>query len=277
MNQRKKVFKGNLKKLSLLAALIACLISGFFLVFYSWDGKVYVSLGETAKSRKLATDGDGPKKARSCIEISRKNRSELAPRQLFVKSRTGKRRGGLLEFYLGDFIISDKSQGTHFFVCDLYDSVELTFQGQDTLVSGTPGTMVLKAPCLRQPVKHSRKSQQQTTSEQAPCLKQAVEGDRLIGPFYFPLAGVLSHPDKMEFALKEKDTLVRFYNMTPAVNSNWLLIVARFFNSSNNTGSYPLVSDRNPSSKSLKKESNEDGFFVTFTPGEESPYFELQF
>lgn len=278
MNQKKIFFKENLKKTILLALLVACFIVGFFLVFYSWDGKVYVSLGETTKSRKLAeADGNEQPKQHACIEISRKNRSKLTPHQLFAKSRTGKRNDGLLEFYLGDFIISDKSQGKHFFACDLYDFVELTFQGQDTLVSGTPGTMVLKAPCLKQPVKTSRKSQRQTAGKQVPCLKQALGDNRLIGPFYFPLAEVLNHPDKMEFSLKKKDTLVRFYHMTPAMNSNWLLIVARFFNSSKNTNSYTFTSDRSPAGKILKKEVNEDGFLVTFTPGEKSPYFELQF
>ena len=77
---------------------------------------------------------------------------------------------------------------------------------------------------------------------------------KFIGPFCFPLEDVLKQSDKMEFTLKEKDTLVRFYTMSPAMNDNWLLTMARFFNSS----------------------EDGDGFFVTFTPGENAPYFELQ-
>ena len=138
--------------------------------------------------------------------------------------------GSFLKFHLGNFIVPDKEQRKHFFVCDLYSYVEMTFTGLDSGVSGDAGKMVFQAPCLS-------------------------EGVDFIGPFYFPLQAVLQAADEMEFTSAEKDILVQFYNMAPAMNNNWLLIVARFFNSP----------------------EDDNSFWVTFVSGEESPYFELQF
>ena len=88
---------------------------------------------------------------------------------------------------------------------------------------------------------------------QAPCLSEGVE---FIGPFYFPLEAVLEQSKEMKFVLEKKNTLVQFYNMVPAMNDDWLLIMARFFNPA---------------------DTDDEGFLVTFIPGEESPYFELYF
>ena len=199
------------------------------MVFYSWDGKVYVSLGESRKFRKLAETEEREESGASFIELSRKELKEHGSEQLFAKSKVCL-ESPLLKFYLGNFIVPDKEQRKHFFVCDLYSYVEITFTGLDSGVSGDTGKMVLQAPCLS-------------------------EGMEFIGPFYFPLQAVLQAANEMEFTSAEKDILVQFYNMAPAMNDNWLLTVARFFNSSEDDNSY----------------------FVTFVPGEESPYFELQF
>lgn len=232
MSWWKRFLKENVKKrMVTLIVLIAFLTFGFLLVFYSWDGKIYVSLGKGKYSRGLAEEGESDS---SVIALSKEDLGKKGANQLFSKSKTN-RTGLFLKFYLGNFIISDKTQGKRLFVCQLYDYVELTFKGLDSEVSKNTGGMVFKAPCL-------------------------MEEEEFIGPFYFPLSDVLSQSDlqsnKMEFTLPDKNTLVRFHTMAPAMNNNWLLIVARFFNSSN---------------------ADEDGFFVHFTPGEDAPYFELQF
>ena len=245
-------FKKNIKKAAILGALAVCFVCGFLLVFYSWDGKVYVYLGE-GKFRDLA-QADAQGSDSSFVELSRKELAQQGSNQLFAKSKID-REGPLLKFYLGNFIIPDRAEGKYFFVCQFYDYVEMTFKGLDSGVSGNIGSMVLQAPCLME-------GEEEAEEEEAENRKKKEE---FIGPFYFPLEDVLRQSDKedilqqpdkikMEFALEEKDTLVRFHKMAPSMNDNWLLTVARFFNS-----------------------PDEDGFFVYFTPGEESPYFELQF
>ena len=250
-------FKRNTKKTAILGVLTVFFVCGFLLIFHSWDGKVYVHLGE-GKFRKLAEAGE-KNVASSVIELSRKELADQGSEQLFVNTKT-QRVDSLLEFYLGNFIIPDRVEGKYLFVCQFYDSVEMTFKGLDSQVSGNIGSMVFRAPCLMEEKEDEDKKKK-----------------KFIGPFYFPLEDVLKQSElgskfdfsgengtttfaeksvvKMEFALKEKDTLVRFYKMAPSMNDNWLLTVIRFFNSS----------------------EEGDGFFVTFTPGEESPYFELQF
>lgn len=231
-------FKKTLKKRAApLIILAAFFIFGFLLMFYSWDGKFYVSLGEGKYSRGLAEEN---KSNPSVMALSKENLEQKGSHQLFAKTKSD-RVGPLLEFFLGNFMIPDETQGKFIFICQFYNYVELTFQGQDSIVNGkNTGGMVFKAPCL--------------TKEEG-----------FIGPFYFPLSDVLIETNKdflqqpqqkMEFALTEKDTRVRFFNMAPAMNDNWLLVIARFFNSS---------------------DPDEDGFTVTFKSGEDAPYFELHF
>ena len=229
MSLREKFLKGNIKKrVAALILLAAFFIFGFLLVFYSWNGTIYVSLGKGKHSRKLAKKSSEANP--SFIALSKDELAQTGTNQLFARSKTD-RTDSFLKFYLGNFITPDKTQGKRLFVCQLYDYVELTFKGLDSVISGNTGGMVFQAPCL-------------------------MEEEGFVGPFYFPLLDVLQQSDKMEFTLKEKDTLVRFYNMAPARNNNWLLTFARFFNSS--------LPDK-------------DGLSVSFTPGEEAPYFEIQF
>ena len=228
MNWNFKFFKGHIKKVIVFFVLAVFFLFGFLVVFHSWEGKVYVSLGESGKFRKLAETEDEEGKETSFIELSREELKEHSSEQLFVKTKTCS-QGSFLAFHLGNFIVPDKEQRKHFFICDLYKYVEMTFVGSDSSVSKVYGKMMFQAPCLS-------------------------EGVEFIGPFYFPLEAVLEQSEKMKFALEKKNTLVQFYNMMPAMNDNWLLTVARFFNS-----------------------PDEEGFFVTFIPGEESPFFELHF
>ena len=60
-----------------------------------------------------------------------------------MNTKTG-RVGSLLEFYLGNFIIPDRVEGNYLFVCQFYDSVEMTFKGLDSQVSGNIGSMILQ-------------------------------------------------------------------------------------------------------------------------------------
>lgn len=231
MNWSFQFFKGHIKKVIVFFILAVFFLLGFLVVFHSWEGKVYVSLGESGKFRKLAETEDGEGREASFIELTREELKEHGSEQLFVKTKACS-QGSLLAFHLGNFIVPDTERRKHFFICDLYKYVEMTFTGSDSSVSGKGfiyGKMVFQAPCIS-------------------------EGVEFIGPFYFPLEAVLGQSEKMKFALEEKNTLVQFYNMVPAMNDNWLLTVARFFN------------------------SNDEGeYFVTFIPGEESPFFELHF
>ena len=46
------------------------------MVFHSWEGKVYVSLGESNKFRKLAETKEGEESGDSFIELSREELKE---------------------------------------------------------------------------------------------------------------------------------------------------------------------------------------------------------
>ena len=242
-----------------LAVLGLFFLAGFGLVFFSWDSKVYVSLagspsiggfsgegGASAGSgappaRRLAGEGEAaPVRAFSKEDLSNQN-------SLFAGGEVRDRTDGLIRFYLGNFITPDSYDGKRRFICQAYDSVELIWTGLDANVSGNSGGMVFRAPC-----------------------QTAPDSEERIGPFYFPAGKILNAPYQTGFDLKgerlpasekigpiEERSLIRFYNMTPAMNNNWLLVRARFFNFSN------------------EESEEEDGFFVSFKAG--GPSFELSF
>ena len=262
LKQTAKILVGKrLKKAAWpLAGLGLFFLAGFWLVFSSWDGKVYLSLsapsngggfsrapgeGGGATGRFLAGKGEtAPVRAFSKEDLSDQS-------SLFAGGKILDRKNGFIRFYLGNFIAPGGYEGKRRFICQVYDSAELVWTGLDADVSGNSGGMIFRAPC-----------------------QTAPGNEEFIGPFHFPAGKILSAPHQTVFDLKKEGlpdskksglikerSLVRFYNMTPAMNNHWLLVRARFFNFSNEADE----EDR----------GEEDGFFVSFKTG--GPSFELSF
>ena len=186
----------------------AAFITGAAMVFYSQNGKVYISLksgaGPAAEGRKLAEASDSTE----MLALRRSELKNYGPQRLFSKSQTEK-SGSDVKFYLGNFIIPSGAASDRAFICDVYNFVEMTFSGLDSNLSGKSGSMAFKTPCR-------------------------TKDPDFIGPFLFPLDRVASRPEQMDFV--SGSVRVRFYNMASYMNENWLLISARFFNSQKEDG-----------------------------------------
>ena len=178
---------------------------GFFFGIQSWDKQLYVQV-HPSKSRNPASAN----KESSLYSISLEEMNEKAQTKLFKNTKIVK-DATPFRFYLGNFLVPSLTDDGHQFVCQAYSVLETTFVALDVTLNGEEGLMVVQSPCL-------------------------IEDDAFIGPISLPLKSMRTKLDTRSFALEEEETLVRFYNISFQLASDWLLVSVRFFNSPEDRG-----------------------------------------
>ena len=200
-NRFLKLIKSRFFQSALIAALF--LAVGIFIGINSWNKRIYVQLKPGGEGRYVASEGET-----EIVSLSLEEYREQIQKKIFghTKVTEGEK---FKEFYLGNFLVQEG--GEHQRICQAYSFLEMRFTALNVSLSGSPGEMVIQAPCQ-------------------------AEEEEFIGPFAVPLKEILNNPEKEFFSLEDRETFIRFYNTAIALTESWLLTAVRFFNSPEESG-----------------------------------------
>ncbi|MBC6415113.1 MAG: hypothetical protein GDA46_01810 [Bdellovibrionales bacterium] len=171
---------------------------GLFFGLNSWKQNLYVSW-KPIYDRGLAEESEEILLNVSSKEVIRN------PSEFIFENIVSFEEEGVLNFYIGSFLIPNPQTQEYGFLCDVFSHVEFSFFALGISINGDPGRMLVQSPCR-------------------------LNEDLQLGPFFIPKNQLMAQADQRFFEFEEMETYVRFYKSSTALMSRWFLKTIRFFN-----------------------------------------------
>ena len=187
----------------------AFLAVGLYFGVQSWNSQLYVEV-QPSKYRGLASEN---KPTMYTSKLSHFN--QALSKKVFNNLKMTQKQDGSLGIYVGNFLIPNKNNNNHEFVCQRYDFFEMRFETLDVQIHGDPGIMLLQSSCNME------------------------DNKNFIAPFWLPTKSMLVSSrqyKKRDFKFPEEKKFVKTYHIPFHLASEWMLASVRFFNSSEDDG-----------------------------------------
>ena len=174
-------------------------LMGYSVSKKSWQGEQFVYVKTEKVERGIAS----VKEAIVSGAILAEKRLTNSSQKIFLQSSEVSEKDGVIEFYLGHFLISLKNDD-FVLACQKYHMVDLVFEAQGLSFHGHTPQMTLKSKC-----------------------QFSMEEPLKMGPFFLPKKRILASPINQELFRDKQGTLM-FSHVAVQWPSKWLLTQMRF-------------------------------------------------